>query len=102
MAITPDVVPDLQAMVDLHKLNYTLLSDPKHEAMRGFGLAFKTSAKDFGGSAAAAKAKPVLPVPGVFLVAKGGRILFQYVNPDFTVRLSGEVLLTAARAYTAQ
>ena len=31
-----------------------------------------------------------------------GKILFQYVNPDFKVRLHPEILLAAARAYAGQ
>jgi hypothetical protein len=38
-----------------------------------------------------------LPVPSVF-VYNGGKMTFQYVNPDYQVRASGEVILAAARA----
>ncbi len=38
-----------------------------------------------------------LPVPAVFLVATNGVIEFEYVNPDYSVRVSPELLLTAAR-----
>jgi hypothetical protein len=31
-----------------------------------------------------------------------GKILFQYVNPDFNVRLHPEILPAAARAYAGQ
>ncbi len=39
-----------------------------------------------------------LPVPSVFLIGNRGRIEFQYVNPNYKVRLAPEVLLAAARA----
>jgi hypothetical protein len=34
----------------------------------------------------------------VFIVGTDGKIRFAYVNPDFKVRLDGEVLLAAAKA----
>ncbi len=41
----------------------------------------------------------VLPVPAVFIVNKIGIINFQYVNPDYKVRLHPHVLLSAAKEY---
>lgn len=38
-----------------------------------------------------------LPVPAVFLVSTDGLIRFQYVNPDYRVRLDPELLLSAAK-----
>lgn len=38
-----------------------------------------------------------LPVPSVFIY-NDGRMTFQYVNPDYQVRASGDVILAAARA----
>ncbi len=40
-----------------------------------------------------------LPVPSVFLLDTDGKVLFHYVNPDYKVRIDGDVLLAAARAY---
>ena len=39
----------------------------------------------------------LLPVPSVFLVDTDGIIHFQYVNPDYKVRISGNLLLAAAK-----
>ncbi len=43
--------------------------------------------------------KLLLPVPAVFLVNTDGIIQFQYVNPNYTVRLKKEVILAAAKAF---
>lgn len=40
-----------------------------------------------------------LPVPAVFLVNTDGIIQFQYVNPNYNVRLKKEVILAAAKAF---
>jgi hypothetical protein len=42
----------------------------------------------------------VLPAPSTFLAGVDGVVRFQYTNPGFTVRLSPNVLLAAAKAYT--
>jgi hypothetical protein len=39
----------------------------------------------------------MLPVPAVFLVTTNGLIQFEYVNPDYKVRLDPELLLAAAK-----
>ncbi len=41
----------------------------------------------------------LLPVPGVFIVDKKGIVNFNYVNPDYKVRLHPHVLLSAAKEY---
>lgn len=38
-----------------------------------------------------------LPVPAVFLVAASGLIQFEYVNPDYKVRLDSELLVAGAK-----
>jgi peroxiredoxin len=83
-----------------------VLSDPTGDAARALGLAYDALAKHFGATASFekwqalhGKIKPWLPVPAVFLVHRSGLIVYEYINVDFTVRLSGEVLLTAAQAY---
>ncbi|MHC4519433.1 MAG: AhpC/TSA family protein, partial [Planctomycetota bacterium] len=47
---------------------------------------------------ASGRAHHLLPVPSVFLVDAEGVIVFQYVNPDYTVRLHPDVLLAAIAA----
>ncbi len=39
----------------------------------------------------------LLPVPAVFLVGTNGLIQFEYVNPDYKVRIHPELLVAAAR-----
>ncbi len=88
----------------------TVLSDDALTASRKLGLTYKAKPADFGSEAfhqtwrarqgyGATQQVDVLPMPAVYLVSKRGRIIYQYVNIDDRVRLSDEVLLTAARAY---
>ncbi|HRN25423.1 MAG: hypothetical protein IT276_02225 [Ignavibacteriaceae bacterium] len=42
----------------------------------------------------------LLPVPAVFIVDQDAIIQFEYVNPDYKVRLDKDVLLKAAEKYS--
>lgn len=108
VAISPDSPETLAASVD-DGARYTLLSDPKLEAVRAFGLAYgvpraslhpSTDLAHLASTALGQSTDVVaLPVPGVFVVTGTGRVVHQYVNVETRVPLSGEVLLTAARVY---
>ena len=111
VAISPDPPETLAASVD-DGARYTLLSDPKLEAVRAFGLAYGVPRASLVPSAELGRLASTavdastdvvaLPVPGVFVVTDTGRVVHQYVNIETRVPLSGEVLLTAARVYGAR
>ena len=86
LALTPDPPADLGVAARENKLTFTLLSDGGLKAARAFGVAFQTVGRS------------PLPVPAVFIADPKGQIKFQYVNPDFRVRLAEDVLLAAAKA----
>lgn len=46
----------------------------------------------------AGDARLVLPVPAIYLIDENGLVQFNYVNPNFKVRLDESVLLAAAKA----
>jgi peroxiredoxin len=94
-------------MCSVHVLRYTLVSDSEAAGIKGFGIAFRVDDQTFDAykkfkidleEHSGAK-HHLLPVPAVFIIGKNGTILFQYVNPDYKVRLSPDVLLAAAKAY---
>ncbi|MEH0157488.1 peroxiredoxin-like family protein [Limibacter armeniacum] len=103
VAVSPDTPENLQATIDKNELNYTLLSDSKMEAARQFGISFKVSQqtltkyKDYGINltTASGESHNELPVPSVFIVDKEGKIHFEYINPDYSKRISSELLLAA-------
>lgn len=76
------------------------------EAARAFGIAFDVGEatreryRGFGIDLAerSGEGHGLLPVPSVFLVAPGGRILWVYSNPDYKVRPDNDAVLAAARA----
>lgn len=106
IAASQDSPEKLRQSVTRHSLTYELVSDPQVRAARAFGIVFRVSAttlkqyqrlgmegKDPNGAE-----NLMLPVPAVFLIGRDGVIDFEYVNPDYTVRLDPGLLLAAARA----
>lgn len=111
IAITPDHPGKLNPTIDKGSLKYKLLSDSSGKAMTAFGISFRVSDETFElyknrfnldlEEHSGAK-HHLLPVPAVFLTGKDGKILFQYVNPDYRLRLPAEVLLAAAQAWVGK
>ncbi len=94
---------------DIANLNYRILSDADAQATIAFGTAFKASQKTFDWlnqndkdiSKSSMLRHGILPVPSVFAIDKSGIIAFQYVNPDYKVRMPNEELLRVARDIAA-
>lgn len=84
---------------------HQLLSDSKMNAAQSFGVAYRVDEmtlkqlQQYGIDIEAASGEKhhILPVPAVFLIGTDGQIKFQYVHPDYKIRLDSELLLAAAR-----
>ncbi len=104
IAISPDRPEKLKESVQKHQLGYTLLSDSQLEAAKAMGLAFRVSDEtlrqyarwDIDLEEASGESHHLLPVPAVFLLNREGVIEFQFVHPNYKVRLDPEILLTVA------
>lgn len=89
------------------KVDYQLYSDGSLKAAETFGIAFKVNQDTLDRFASrgltleeiSGDDKAGLPVPATFIIGTDGRVHFQYVNPDYSIRLSPKVLLAAAEAY---
>jgi peroxiredoxin len=95
---------------DIDGLDYAILSDANIEAAIAFGTAFKadpeyiarhksrgtdlkqSSMSQFG----------ALPVPAVYVIDASGKIVFDFVNADYKVRLPAAELLEAADLVAAE
>ncbi len=85
-----------------------LLSDSKMSAAESFGVAYQVDdatlkqLQQYGIDIEAASGEKhhILPVPAVFLIGTDGQIKFQYVHPDYKIRLDPELLLAAARIFS--
>lgn len=106
LAISPDKPAKVKELEAKAKGKYKLLSDAEMKAARALGLAFKVDddsfkrLKGFGIDLedASGKTHRLLPVPAVYILDAEGEILFEYINPQYTVRIAPEVVLAAARA----
>lgn len=99
IAVSTDAPDKLGQSAEKGKLAYTLLSDADLAVARQFGIAYKAPEGYWKMLPATTGGKDVdllLPVPSVFILDKKGAIQFEYINPDFTKRLSSELLKAAA------
>ena len=105
LALSPDKPSKLKETIDKHKMGFRLLSDSDMAAARSFRVAYtlddQTLAElkkyNIDVEDASGQKHHMLPVLAVFLVATNGVIQFEYVNPDYKVRLDPELLLFAVK-----
>lgn len=99
VAISPDSFEKTGENLSKNKLNFTLLSDLNREAMIGAGIAYQApeNYKTILTKNSNGNNPDLLPVPSVFVVDKQGKILFEYVNPDYKTRISNELLLAVLK-----
>lgn len=107
VAVSPDSPAELSKSKGKHKLEYELFSDSKSAAARAMGLAFvldERTIKRYEGfgidlERSSGERHHELPVPAVYLVGPDGTALFQYVNPNYKIRLNPNLLVAAAEIY---
>lgn len=106
LAISPDSPERLQEQKFDTDYQVTLLSDAGLEAIRAFGIAFymdeETSAKyrDWKGNifpTLPGDDRIVLPAPAAYVLDTQGVIQFQYVNPNYKVRVDPQLMYHAAK-----
>lgn len=109
IGISTDAPKDIKKSIDKMDLGYQLLSDFHSNVSQAFGLAFFASQKVTDRYLAgmnlvnplqknsAGDERLVLPAPAIYVIDSKGLVQFNYVNPNFRVRLHESVLLAAAK-----
>jgi peroxiredoxin len=106
-AISADTPSKLMETAELEAPTFTLLSDSGMDAARALGIAFRVDDETFRQynedygidlEASSGHTHHQLPVPSVFIVGPDGVIRYEYVNPDYKVRLAPDDLIAAAFA----
>lgn len=99
VAVSPDKPEKLQESLSKNDLHYTLVSDSKGALCKATGLAFKAPERynKLLKDSQAENEQTFIPVPSVFIINGEGEILFEYINPNYKVRISSELLLGAAK-----
>lgn len=106
IAISPDRPEKLRYTNKKLRLDFPLLSDSKMAGARTFGIAFELDEKtlerykslNIDLEDASGENHHWLPVPSVFIIGTDGIIKFEYINPDYHVRINRDLLLAAASA----
>ena len=107
VAISPDRPEELNKMTAADHLNYRLFSDPQAEAMKKFGVAYQVDNTTLTNykqkfnvdlESSSGQTHHILPVPAVFILDRGGKIVFVHADPDYKVRMKGAEVLAAAKA----
>jgi peroxiredoxin len=105
LAISTDNAEHAAATEADTELGYQLFADPKMDAAKAFGLAYKVdpptleklASYKIDIEAASGETHHLLPVPAVFLTDAQGNITFRHFDADYTTRLDAEELLKAAK-----
>ncbi|WP_215225448.1 peroxiredoxin-like family protein [Echinicola shivajiensis] len=97
VAISPDAPEQLKATVDKNDLTYSLYSDNDLKVTKAFGLAFQAPGryKEMLFKASAQLNPGIIPVPAVFALDTKGNIQFEYINPNYDTRISGDLIKAA-------
>lgn len=107
IAISMDKFDNLKLTLDKYKIKYDLYSDSKANAVKEFGIAFKVDddyinnlkSYNIDIEKSSGENHHILPVPSVFVTDDKGKIVFEYINPNYKERISGKLLLEVAEIY---
>lgn len=106
LAVSPETPERLKQQAFDTGYGATLLSDHDLDVIRAFGLAFflddntaqrYREAKGNVFATLAGDDRIVLPVPAAYIIDTQGLIRFQYVNPNYKVRVSPQLMYHAAK-----
>lgn len=105
LAISPESVEKLQSQKLETEFAAQLLSDESLSAIKAFGIGYyvandtRALYKDRMNVDLTAddSERAVLPAPAIFITNTDGQIVFSYVNPNYKVRPSAELVLSAAK-----
>lgn len=104
IAISPESVEKLQSQKLKTEFAAMLISDDKLEAIKAFGIGFyvpNSTRERYKGMdielTADGEDRAVLPAPAIFITNTQGQVVFSYVNPNFRVRPSAALVLSAAK-----
>ena len=105
VAISPQTAPNSRKSVRQNDLGFPILSDPHNDVAAAFGLRFAMPDflidlyKGLKNDLPAFNGDPswTLPMPGRFVIAQDGTVLYAEVNPDYTRRPEPDDMLPALR-----
>ncbi len=100
VGISPDSPANLKTTEKDKDIQYQLYSDAQGDLIKAMGIAFKAPEKYNNflvTKSDGLNKETLLPVPSVFIVDTTGKIVFEYINPDYKTRMSGKLLLSVLK-----
>ena len=97
IAVSPDAPSFLKQTEDKKELKYQLYSDSEGKFAQALGIAFKRE-KGKLDKYSEGKNPGFLPVPSVYVLNEKQEIEFLYINPNYSKRLEGNVILAVLKA----
>lgn len=99
-ALSTDAVDRIPETTKSEKISYQLYSDRKYNAMNAFGIGFtpKTGRLPIYSRVMEMLEEEVLvPVPSLFVIEEG-KIVYRYVNPNYSTRISSDLILSVLKS----
>ena len=96
VAVSPDAPRFLKQTQEKEKLNYLLYSDSDGAFAQALGIAFKRDKPKLE-KYSEGKNPGFLPVPTVYVLNSKREIEFLYINPNYSERLKGNLLLSVLK-----
>ena len=99
IAISPDDYQNLKPTTKADHLNYTIYADVDAQLIQKIGIAFKASERtqSYISKKTIGMTTEILPVPTVLIIDPDGKILFEYISPNYKERISSELLLAVLK-----
>jgi peroxiredoxin len=100
VGISPDSPNNIKTTEEDKDIKYQLYSDSDGDLIKAMGIAYKAPEKYNNflvTKSDGLNKETLLPVPSVFIVDTNGKIVFEYINPDYKTRMSGKLLLSVLK-----
>jgi len=99
VAVSPDSPENLLVTDEKQDLQYSLFSDSEGTFMHALGIDFKAPERSMEKllNYSGGLNNGILPVPSVFVVDSDGKITFEYINPNYKIRISANLLLAVLK-----
>jgi len=100
VAVSPDSPKNLRETSEKDKVKYLLLSDSKAKLSKAVGLAFQApeNYNKYLVKGSEGVNSSIIPVPTLMILNTKGEILFEHINPNYTERITTELVLAVAKA----
>ena len=103
IAVTPDKLTELKKTTKKNDVKFTIVSDPNNKIARKYGLVFQLEEElkniylKFGLDLEKSQGNDSweLPIPATYVINRNGKIVYSFLNTDYTRRANVDEILEA-------